>query len=482
MAKKGNNFEQYQASIFRFTSSGMDISRRTICAKDGEATLLFIKQLTDRAMLTELVIRPMMQYLSNMREMPDPETSMNRILQIDDCRMESDEGLMLSHILNGLTVMLFSAEEHYLVLDLKKVEKKSVEKPTLSFPQRGPADALNENLDTNLSLIRYRIKDPSIRIEQMQIGRRTGTKVALIYLKDIANDQIVNDILSRIKAIDVDAILDSGELQNMILDKENNIFPQLGISERSDKACGALLEGKVVILVEGSKLALIAPKTFSEFIESGDDMYDNKIFGFAVRILRYVAVFLSISLSAFFIAVTSFNHDVLPSEYVIFIASIRSNVPFNALTSVIILVIITEILREALFRVPQQIGTAIGIVGTIIIGQAAISAGFFSPILLITVSVEFLASFVVPDYTIMNVLRVLKVLVILLTGMFGFYGFTAAMYVVLVMMVSSNSFSVPFMAPLAPFNWYDFSRSFIYSKRLAPKRPGFLKTKNKKRI
>jgi spore germination protein KA/spore germination protein len=217
-------------------------------------------------------------------------------------------------------------------------------------------------------------------------------------------------------------------------------------------ACGALLEGKVVILLDGDPWALVAPKVFSEYLWACDDFYLNKITGTFLRILRVIALNLSFIVSAVYVAVVSYHNDVLPGPYMIAIAQARAKVPFNALLEVLIIENIAELIRESLIRVPTKIGTAIGIVGAIIIGQAAVAAGVFSPLLLIVVSLSLIASFVPSDYTLVDAFRVLKFVLILATGLFGFFGFTVVILFILSQLVSLNTFGVPYMAPLAPFN------------------------------
>lgn len=267
-----------------------------------------------------------------------------------------------------MTVLLFSNDIKYFVINLKKIEKREVPSPETTYTIRGPKDCFIEDLDTNISLIRYRIKDENLKIETHEVGQRTKTRVNVIYLEDVANNVCVREVKKRIDAIDIDGIIESGELQAFMLNKKLNLFPQMGLIERSDMACSALLEGKVIVIVEGSGWALVAPKVFSEFFWSCDDNYDNKYIGLFMRILRIIALFLSFGVSSLYIAVVSFHNDILPSNYLISIALSRARVPFNALVEVLLIEIIMELMHESLVRVPTKIGSAIGIVGAIIIG------------------------------------------------------------------------------------------------------------------
>lgn len=450
--------------------------------RNGRIELFYIAQLTDRASLTENVVKPLILHCSSAPKSINAQMTVDGIIYADDCRIESDAGKIEEFILSGMVVILFSNDKQYIVVNLKKVEHRSVPTPQLSYTIRGSQDCFTENLDANLSLIRYRIKDKNMQIKHFEVGRRTKAQVAVIYIEDIANDTVVQEVQKRIERIDVDGIGESGELQGFLLNNKLQLFPQIGLIERSDMAFHSLLEGKVLVLVDGSGIALLAPKTFSEFFYSCDDRFDNKFFGLFTRFLRYTAIIIALTGSSLFVALTSFHTDVLPVKYAISLSEMRSNVPFTALIGALSLEFIMELLREALLRVPKQIGSAIGIVGAIVIGQAAISAGIFSPLLLIIVATSLLASFAIPDYTLVNPFRILKLMLLLFTGVMGFFGFTIFLTFILAELVSLNSFGVPYMAPWAPFNFRDFLRTLIDGSTMDSRRPNYLRTKDKTRM
>lgn len=403
------------------------------------------------------------------------------MLYVDDYKLASDSEEVQALILDGQVVILLPEDDKYIVVNLKEVAQRSISEPTLEYTLRGPRDCFVENLDTNMALIRYRSKDAKLRICQFKVGKRTKANVAMFYIEDIANDKVVTLMKQRIEAINVDGIGDSGELEVFLQNSNLNLFPQMGVVERSDMAQHLLHEGKVLVLVDGSGLALSAPKCFPEFFFSCDDRYDNMYFGLFMRILRYISFFIALYATCFFVGISEFHIDALPSRYVISFAEMRANVPFPPIIGALLLEFIVELLREALSRVPKQIGPAVGIVSAIVIGQAAISAGIFSPLLLILASTSLLASFVMPDFALINPIRILKFIAILCTGFLGFYGLVLFSCVLLIRLVSIESFGVPYFAPFAPFNWYDFMRSFIFNISISPLRPKFLKNKDKTR-
>lgn len=450
--------------------------------RNGRIELFYISQLTDRTALTENVIKPLVLHCTATKKPVDAQTTIDRIIYADHCWVESDSEKIEEFILSGMVVILFSNDKQYIVVNVKKVEHRSVPTPQLSYTIRGPQDCFTENLDANLSLVRYRVKDKNMRIKHFEVGRRTKARVAVIYIEDIANDTVVGGIQERIERINVDGIGESGELQSFLLNNKLQLFPQIGLVERSDMAFHSLLEGKVLVLVDGSGIALLAPKTFSEFFYSCDDRFDNKLFGLFARLLRYAAIVIALTGSSLFVALTSFHTDTLPVKYAISLSEMRSNVPFTALIGAFSLEFIMELLREALLRVPTQIGPAIGIVGAIVIGSAAVSAGIFSPLLLIIVATSLLASFAIPDYSLVSPFRILKFVLLLFTGTMGFFGFTVFLTFILAELVSLNSFGVPYLVPWAPFNFRDFLRTLIDGSTIDPKRPSYLRTKDKTRM
>jgi spore germination protein KA/spore germination protein len=460
-------------------ATNINVSNRVVEFKGGEISILYIKELTDRAMLSEEVIKPLIKNNTEINLLPDKVYK--TIIFSDSCMREEDNKKIIQYLLDGMTILVFSNTNKYLVVDLKKVMQRSIPTPNLTYTLRGPQDCFIENLEANLSLLRYRLKDKNLKIDILEVGARTKTKVAVAYIEDITKDKYVEEIEKRINKINTDGIIESGELQAFLLNKKKNLFPQMGIVERSDMACGALLEGKVITLVEGSGVGLIAPKVLQEFLWTCEDFYDNKYLTSFLHIIRVSALILSFTVSAIYVAVVSFHNDVLPSDYIIAIAQARSKVPFNALVEVLLIEFIVELLREALIRVPNKIGTAVGIVGAIIIGEAAISAGIFSPLLLIVVSISLISVFVVPDFTLTNPFRIIKFLLIIITGLFGFYGFILGITLMVANLVSVNTFGVAYMAPFAPFNMKDFLKGVFYSKSMAPKRPNYLNLKDKTR-
>ncbi len=285
--------------------------------------------------------------------------------------------------------------------------------------------------------------------------------------------------MKKLQSINIDGIVDTGYIQKFLKNSPFGLFPEMGIIERSDLACINILEGKICIVTEGSNLVLSAPKVFIDFFNSSEDAYDSIYIGMFNKVIRILALMISLTLSALYVAVVGFHSYVLPLSYIMILASSRGAVPFNSVLEASLLEFVSEILREAGVRLPKRIGSAIGIVGTIVIGQAAVAAGLVSPLMVIIVSLSTMCSFVAADFTIMSPIRVLKFLLIFMTGILGLFGFIIGFTFILVNILSTSSFGVPYGAPIAPLNLKDLKSYLLSDVVLSKKRPRFLRTKNK---
>jgi spore germination protein KA len=452
---------------------------RKLVVKGKAIYIMYIPELTDKNTLSENIIKPLLQY--NEIQMLTADLIMNSIIYIDNVFAELDINKMTDYLTEGKSLIVMSGSNKYLVTNTLKVEKRGIEAPEVEGSIRAPRDAFNENITSNLSLIRYRIKDSSLKTDFCTVGVRTKTSVVLVYLQDVANPKLVTEIKDKLKAIKVDGILESGHIQKYLLRNSSNLFSQIGISERSDSACANILEGRVCILVEGSNLALIAPKNFIAFLDAGDDHYDNVYLGRFIKVIRFAALMITLTLSSLYIIVVGFHPEILPSLYILTIASSRVEVPVNAATEAILMELVIELLREANVRLPKQIGSSISIVGTIVIGQAAVSAGLVSPLMVIIISLSAMASYAVSDYTVMNTMRLLKFLLIFLSSILGLFGFIMGLSIILIKITSVENFGMPFTSPVTPFKIKDL-KNYISSNIVTTKeRPDLLDTKDKKR-
>lgn len=458
--------EQKNSAVQRIIKKGKD-----------EIRILYIKQLTDTEMLSQHVIKPLVRFCEN----AFPEGAafcMEKIITAEECRAINGEKNILEKILSGMCVVIFSNDETGIEINLKKVEHKSPDSAEMNYSVWGGKDSFTENIDANISLIRYRIKDSSLKLESFEIGRRTKTTLMMAYIGDIANQKYVDTLRERINKIDIDGIMQSPKLQWFLNDKKFGLFPQAGLEQRSDIACGAMLEGKIVLIMDGSGIALILPKLLIEFLWSDDDESDNIYFSVFSKLLRIISIFISSTITSFYIALVGFHADALPTTYSMVLASGRAGVPFSVVTEVLLMELLVEILRESLIRVPKTIGSAMGIVGGIVVGQATVDAGIFSPVILVVVALSLMSSYIAPDYNLTNAIRMLKFALIAVTGIFGLFGLIGGLFLTLLVLISDTSLKTPFFSPYAPFSPSDAAKGIFSNRYVSFRRPEFLKTKN----
>lgn len=457
---------------------GYGLYVRRLVVQDYIIHVAFISQITDKNDISTKIISPLLQYNKDDITI---DIIAHSIIYTDNILIDQDENKILSYIYEGNSIIIMEGESRYISTNVIKKEKRNIETPQFENSIRAPLDAFNEDLNTNLNLIRGRMKDTNFKVEKFVVGTRTKTNVAMAYIIDIANDNYINEIRNRIEDISIDGIFESGYIEKIISNKRNSLFPEMGITEKADTVGANLLEGKVCILIDGSNLALLAPKTFIEFFDSGEDHYSNTYFSTFVYITRLLSFIITLTLSPMYVAIVSFHPDILPSQYILALASTRIGVPVKAITEAFIMEMVVEILREASIRLPKKIGPAIGIVGTIVIGQAAVTAGLVSPLMVIIVSLGSITSFIAPDYTVMNPVRVLKFFMIIITGIFGIYGIAMGLTIILINLISTYSITVPYMAPIYPSNFKEIITSLYTSLSHKNTRPEFMKTKDKKR-
>ncbi|HWO95880.1 MAG TPA: spore germination protein [Bacillus sp. (in: firmicutes)] len=358
---------------------------------------------------------------------------------------------IVDKVLNSQTVLLVDGLSNALLFHSGEFIGRSVSEPTNERTVRGPQVGFVEDIDVNLQLIRKRIKTPSLKVEYLIVGKQTKTKVALVYLKGITDDDIVKEVHRRISQIQIDGILDSHYIESMIQDSRMSPFPTIYSTERPDRVCASLLDGKVAIITDGTPYALTAPALFVEFLHSGDDYYNGSLISTAVRWIRFLGLFVTLILPAFYVAMTSFHQDLLQTPFLIRIAAVRQGLPYPVLIEAIFMFLTFELIREASLRMPRTFGNAtLTILGLVLIGQAAVQSGLIGPVMAIVVSVTALTSFILPNYAFHQIIRLCGIPLLLLAGLFGFMGIIVGLMFGLTHLVSLRSFGVPYFSPVSP--------------------------------
>jgi spore germination protein KA len=358
-------------------------------------------------------------------------------------------------VLSGDSVVLIDGYTDAIITGTKGWEDRGVTEPTSENIVRGPKDGFSETIRTNTALIRRRIRDVNLRIVPKTVGKVTKTDIAIAYIEGIVDPKVVKEVHSRFDKIDIDAILESGYIEELIQDETYTPFPTIYSTERPDVIVAGIIEGRVGIIVDGTPFVLLVPTIFTQFFQASEDYYQRADFSTLVRILRFASFLLTLLVPSSYIAVTTFHQEMLPTGLLISLAAAREGVPFPAIVEVLIMEITFEILREAGVRLPRAVGSAISIVGALVIGEAAVQAGLVSSAMVIIVSFTAITSFVIPAYNFTMAVRMLRFIFIGLAATFGLYGMILGLIALVLHLCSLRSFGVPYMESFGPFNLSD---------------------------
>lgn len=463
------------------------IIRRFCIFSDKPAVVMYFPDLIDKQYLNDHILKPLMltssQEFAKAVSRPMKEFLLNDILYACEGRTETGLNEIIQAIVEGKTVLLVDGITDAFIFSTRHVDKRSITQPETEQVIRGAREGFIEMLGTNLALLRYRLPTPDLRIKTIRIGRITKSKVALCYIDGIVNPALVEEVFRRLSLIDIDGILDVGYLEQFIEDNHLSPFPQIQNTERPDKAVANLLEGRVILLVDGSPFALILPTVFSQFYQTVEDYSERYLLVSFIRLSRLVALVFSLIFPSLYVALISFNPELIPTEFAVAVAGGRAGVPFPSVIEVLIMEISMEVLREATLRLPQQVGGALSIVGVLVVGQAAVAAGFISPITVVIIALTTIGSFATPAYNAALALRLLRFPLVILSGIFGLYGVMIGLILIANHMLSLKSFGVPYLSPLVPGNFQGMkdtlARLPLWSM---PKRPALLHTPNDTRL
>ncbi|WP_255314190.1 spore germination protein [Bacillus sp. FJAT-26390] len=358
-------------------------------------------------------------------------------------------------LLTGNSILLLDDCAQALAVDTKDLKARPVEEPNVQSVVRGPREGFTEVLSWNTAMIRRKINSRHLWFETYKIGSVTQTEVAVIFIENLVSDSVLEMVRERLQQINIDGILESNYIEEQIQDKKYSPFPTIFNSERPDVVAAGLLEGRVAIMVDGTPFALLVPALFTQFFQSSEDYYERADFSTLIRLLRFLSFILATITPSFYIAITTFHQELLPTTLLYNLASQREGVPFPAFVEALIMEITFEILREASVRMPKTIGQSISIVGTLVVGQAAVEAGLVSAAMVIVVSITAISNFVLPAFNLGIAARIIRFLLMIMAASFGLYGVFIFIIGIIFHLCSLTSFGVPYMAPLAPFNSTD---------------------------
>lgn len=455
---------------------------------DKRAAIIYVEGLYDKDLIEFHVMRSLMiQDMEEMEKSSDvteiTKTYLtNKMLPVSVVREALNLQELVSEILMGSTALLVDGIVEVLLLGSATGKTRSIEEPVSEGLLRGPRVGFTEVLSDNTALLRRHGKNESLEMIKFQVGSRAKKNLVVAYMKDIVNSDLLEEVKRRIEKIDMDYLSESGYVEQLIEDNSLSPFQQAQNTERPDRVINSLLEGRVAILLDGSPFALIVPVTFSMLLQSPEDYYERWIPGTLLRMLRFLATFFALFAPALYISFISYHPGLIPTKLVMSIIEARQGVPFPSLIEALIMETSIEILREAGVRLPKPIGPAMGIVGGLIIGDAAVNAGLVSPFLVIVVAITAISSFAIPMYSAGITLRLLRFLAMFCAAILGVYGTILFFLLICSHLVKLKSFGVPYISPATPYrldDWKDFI--FRLPLKVMKRRPLMLKTKDSDR-
>lgn len=475
------NYNHDLAKLKQQSVNHCDVHIREFTLREAnKAALLYVDGLYDKDLVDTQVLDILMN--DHIDGNPVPITKdflLNQILSISQVSNTGQLNQVMPSILTGSVALLVEGMKDVVFLNGSAGKSRAIEEPVSEGLLRGPRTGFTETLSENTALLRRHGRDESLQMTKFKVGARAQKDLIIAYIRDIANPELVKEVIRRIEAIDMDYVAESGYVEQLIEDNSMSPFQQVQNTERPDRVIGALMEGRVAILLDGTPFALIVPVTFSMLLQSPEDYYERWIPASLLRLLRFFTAFLAVFTPAIYISFISYNQGLIPTELVVTIIESRQTVPFPSIIEALLMEVSIEILREAGIRLPKPIGPAMGIVGGLIIGDAAVNAGIISPFLVIVVAVTAISSFAIPSYSAGITLRMLRFLAMFFAAFLGLFGTVLFFILVCSHLAKLKSFGVPYISPMSPFRWNDW-KDFVFRMplKLMNRRPILMKTKD----
>ena len=418
-----------------------DFVTREIKTDSGIISLLFLKSMTDKDEIAKQIIKPILSYNKNF----DFETLKQEIILCSEME-DTDEEKFIDDILDNKIVIVLGGKA--IAVDLEKVPNRSPSEPPTSPNIHGPREGFVESIKSNISLIRKRLPTKNLVVENYSVGRETKTKVQLLYLKNIADKSIVNEISKKIKAIDIDGIVDSYYIADFLKHKPYSLFEQIGFQEKPDIVVAKMLEGRVAILVDGSPIVLTLPFMVFEDFQSSNDYYTNYIYVNFIRVIRTIGLLIATVIPGVYLSIRLHSYKVLPINYIITIANSTKNLPFTPFLEIAFILLLFQVLYEVSLRLPQYLGLATSIVGALVLGDTGVQAGLISPPGVIVVALSIMAIYTVPAQA--SSLTILRAVFVILGATLGLFGIMCGVVYIINYVNTLNVYGTPFLAPYSP--------------------------------
>lgn len=445
--------------------------------------VIFTEVLVNNLVIDQNVVRPLLEFKSDEAAPGDGLSGYlaKTVVSTDEVKVKSRPFDAVSSILIGDTVVIIDSCRDVIVANSKKYALRGIGVPETENAVNGPKEGFCELIVTNVGLIRRKVKNPKLKFRFFEVGKVSRTRVCLCYIEDLCPERIIWDMISRLKSFEIDSVLDTSYVGELISDSPASLFDTMGKTERPDVVAAKLFEGRAALLVDGTPFALTVPFLFLENFQASEDYYENCYFASFVRALRFFSFFVAVSLPAIYVALISYHKEVLPRELLRSIAISRSAVPFPAVVEMFILLILFDLLREAGVRLPKAIGVTVSTVGAIVLGQSIVSANIVSTEMIIIVAICEIASFLTPKLE--SQAEILRLLFLTLSATLGIYGYTIGVIAFCAYISSLSSFGVPFTSYVIPKSKGGAKDTYIRSSwRNMRTRPYAIQKKNKIRL
>lgn len=456
-------------------------------SEELEAVLIYMYGSIDKALLNTNVIKPLMAFKDSGGKGSDSGISVKRIMEscisVGTIEAVQDKNQARDAVFEGKVIVLTGNTDQIIILEATGGKGRQVDEPESEKALRGSKEGFIEDIWNNLALIRKTLPDPALKVEVSKVGRRTKTNLAIVYVDNLIDDKLLNEVKSRIKKIDIDGVLANGYIEAFIEDNTYSPFPQTQGTEKPDKVVAALLEGRIAIFLDRTAFVLLVPAQFTQFFQAPEDYYERTYIGTYIRILRGIAFLVTTSAAPAYIALTSFHPELVPLELLLNIAEMRKLVAFPPIVEALVMEFVIESLREAGLRLPTAVATTLGVVGGIILGDAAVRSNLVSPTMIIVITITIICNFIIPNYSLSLVIRIIRLFLILMAAAFGAFGVTLGWLLIIIHLCRLESLGVPYFAPLAPTRFKDLKDLYVRVPIWAMKeRPVSIPSKDKKRM
>lgn len=449
--------------IKKDTGNSPDIIIRNIKINNQDIPMIFSETLSSSISINDFILKSLSNLNINQNSTTNIKEELLKILSATNVLEITTYKEILDLMYKGFTILLIEKNK-YLAIETKGFIDRSIQTPESESSVTGPKDAFTENFNINMGLIRKRLRTNNLFLEKFIVGKQSETFVGICYMNNIVDQALINKIKEELKQINIDGVIDSSYIRKQLI-KKDSLFPVINSTERPDLISQALLEGKVAIIVDNSPYVLIIPSFFIDFFHTPDDYYQKPINITFIRIIRLLAFIIAIFLPAFYISVTTHNPSSIPIDILINFASQRMNVPFPAFIEAILMILSFEILRESDTRIPSKMGTSVSILGGLVLGEAAVSAGIISPIMIIVIAISAISGLAFTNMALIYSIRYYRIIATIISAFFGIYGMFISLMLLITKLCSIDSFGYPYMAPFCPIIKSELKDSIIKTKQ-----------------